>query len=384
MPGTGEIAVKVAQYDRLLSDLSTVDDDMMDLSTLRGVVDRALRIDEPTPGKASAELADRYRVLAKKLTEGVQVGVHKTAEDLPNDWQDSAGIAATKALNRFDGRVTFLSGQFARVADILDAYSRGLDGLVSTDAGGVAALRDAQGQAARIGYSDALLDIVNSDDFDKPLQAAARRARAGIDARKDALDAERIATETAVAALAEVTKAVSLRDVSDVQPTGGRTVIGPDGGKVFVLPETTVFGGGGGSLAGRQAYDSPDDAARAALKEIYGPSMDHNAEYAGNIYKLGDRYYFSPPATRGSHDESYASDSPVPAGAQIVGTYHSHAAGTEPSDEVFSHPDETKAVLGGKDSYLLTPRGDMYRYTPVQNLPPEEQARFSKGKTTSL
>jgi hypothetical protein len=120
--------------------------------------------------------------------------------------------------------------------------------------------------------------------------------------------------------------------------------------------------------------------------------MDNNVEYAGNIYRNPDGSYgFSAPATRGSPNFSDPSDSLVPEGAVIVGTYHSHAAGdphtagTGPSDELFSDEnDKMKAALSHKDSYLLTPQGNLYKYTPVDNLPPGEQERFRRGKVTAL
>jgi hypothetical protein len=176
-----------------------------------------------------------------------------------------------------------------------------------------------------------------------------------------------------------------------VLPDQGTQVTVPDGGSVFVLPEITVHGLPGGSQVGHY-FSSPDAAARAALVEIYGPSMDNNVEYAGNIYRNPDGSYgFSAPATRGSPNFSDPSDSLVPEGAVIVGTYHSHAAGdphtpgTGPSDELFSDEnDKMKAALSHKDSYLLTPQGNLYKYTPVDNLPPGEQERFRRGKVTAL
>jgi hypothetical protein len=170
----------------------------------------------------------------------------------------------------------------------------------------------------------------------------------------------------------------------DIKPEQPRIVIGPDGGQVFILPETVIFGSTGPSRVG-EPFPTEDAAASAALKEIYAASIDKNEEFAGNIYQRADgRFAFSPPHSIGSSDVSDPGLSPVPPGSVVVGTYHSHAAGMLPTDELFSPTDKLKASFGNQPSYLLTPSGHLYKYTPELLLDPAEQQLFRGGRVTRL
>jgi hypothetical protein len=154
---------------------------------------------------------------------------------------------------------------------------------------------------------------------------------------------------------------------------------------VITLPEITIYGVPTGSRSkSGEGFDSPDKAAAAALSEIATKSVTEKSEFAGNIYQKGDgSYSFSPPV-KGTGDDSFPKDSPVPKGAQVVGTYHSHGGAFEASDEKFSPRDQLKATLGHKEAYLVTPKGDMYKYTPVDHLPEYKQGEFSTGQVTRL
>jgi hypothetical protein len=173
----------------------------------------------------------------------------------------------------------------------------------------------------------------------------------------------------------------------DIKPEQPKIVTDPDGNSVFVLPETVIFGPTGPSRAG-EPFPTADAAATAALKEIYRSSIDRNEEFAGNIYRNPDgSFSFSPPHSIGSSKVSDPHRSPVPSGSPVVATYHSHAAGELPTDELFSPgitDDKGKASFANKPSYLLTPSGHMYKYTPELLLPPEDQARFRGGRVTRL
>ncbi|MEJ8640196.1 DUF4329 domain-containing protein [Streptomyces sp. MS2.AVA.5] len=154
---------------------------------------------------------------------------------------------------------------------------------------------------------------------------------------------------------------------------------------VITLPEITIYGVPTGSRSkSGEGFDSPDKAAAAALSEIDTKSVTEKSEFAGNIYQKGDgSYSFSPPV-KGTADDSFPKDSAVPKGAQVVGTYHSHGGAFEASDEKFSPRDQVKATFGHKESYLVTPKGDMYKYTPVDHLPKDKQGEFPTGQVTRL
>jgi hypothetical protein len=169
----------------------------------------------------------------------------------------------------------------------------------------------------------------------------------------------------------------------DIPPEPARWEYRPDGSRVLVMPEMTIYGGTGPSRAG-QPFNTQDEAASAALKEIYGPSMRTGYEWTGNIYRNPDNTFsFSPPVTSRSPDESYPNQSPVPAGREIVATFHSHGGGSLDgfeTDEIFSPDDKLKATLSKDPMYLLTPRGNLFRYTPADLLSPADQARFPYGR----
>jgi len=175
-------------------------------------------------------------------------------------------------------------------------------------------------------------------------------------------------------------------DPGDIPPEESRRIIDQDGKPVTVLPGITIFGHPDGtpSRVGER-FDTPEAAARAALIEADLPSFEGNVEYAGRIYRTsGGGYSFSAPATLGSNRESDPRLSPIPAGATVVGTYHTHAAGFLTSDEVFSPGDKLKATMARQESYLHTPSGQLFKYTPVDLLPKAQQGPFPQGRVTRL
>lgn len=118
-------------------------------------------------------------------------------------------------------------------------------------------------------------------------------------------------------------------------------------------------------------FDTPDEAAKAAIYFINQESIAKNIEYAGNIYLNPEtgKYYFSQPAG-GSRDDSQATESPVPSGSQIVGVYHTHSGNYYDSDETFSPGDifKSAAKKAGRKivSYLGTPRGKVLKFDPTK------------------
>jgi hypothetical protein len=62
-----------------------------------------------------------------------------------------------------------------------------------------------------------------------------------------------------------------------------------------------------------------------------------------------------------------------------VGSYHTHAGGFNPTDEFFSPQDKLKATLSKTQSFVGTPQGKVLKYTPVNLLPPEQQADNPTG-----
>ena len=173
-------------------------------------------------------------------------------------------------------------------------------------------------------------------------------------------------------------------DVGDIPPDKAHETVDKDGGRVTVIPEITIYGDLGRSGVGTP-FESADWAAHAALAEIATKSVDKNVEYAGNVYQNRDgSYSFSKPVTLGHNWDSQPNDSPIPANAKRVATYHSHAGGFNASDEFFSPSDKLRSLVGGEQAYLITPRGQMFKYTPPTLLTTDKRERYPAGRVTRL
>jgi Domain of unknown function (DUF4329) len=157
-----------------------------------------------------------------------------------------------------------------------------------------------------------------------------------------------------------------------------------------VLPEITIYGGT--PVKPGTPFSDPDAAARAALTGIYQTTIESGREVGGRIYRNqnGLSYSFSPPVVSSNNENVRVEDSPVPSGVVVVGTYHSHGAGASPltwvSDEFFSPDDKFKATISRaeKPSYLLTPLGQLFKYTPVDMLAADLQTQYPKGLVARL
>ncbi len=130
------------------------------------------------------------------------------------------------------------------------------------------------------------------------------------------------------------------------------------------------------------AFLSADEAAIAALDEIYLKSVANNWEFAGRIFKRGGSFLYTPPSTLQSNHGS--DPGPKLSNVENVGTYHSHAGAFLPTDEQFSPQDKLKAELGKEISYVITPRRKMMKYIPASLSPPGQQKPGALGKEVIL
>lgn len=139
---------------------------------------------------------------------------------------------------------------------------------------------------------------------------------------------------------------------------------------------------------GTGPFDTPDDAARAALNATNPTSIRENREYAGLIYRGPDgKYYYTGPV-HGSGVGANPRNAPAPPGAQVVGDYHTHGdystadpvthdpvRTSDPSrddfnSDHFSTPDKRGIASDGSGvpgytGYLGTPSGTFRRYDPA-------------------
>jgi hypothetical protein len=138
-----------------------------------------------------------------------------------------------------------------------------------------------------------------------------------------------------------------------------------------------------GPLADRSSYSAPGDsfptadaAATAALQDINRTSQLHGSEYAGRIYRkwfgFGD-YSYTPPIEGTPFSSSPGNSLLTPLLHSLgvnAGTYHTHTRGTDPArDEEYSPGDTEKSDDEGVPSFLGTPSGAIYKYSPIPNQP---------------
>jgi hypothetical protein len=127
--------------------------------------------------------------------------------------------------------------------------------------------------------------------------------------------------------------------------------------------------------AAGDSYPTADAAAIAALQDINSTSQRYGQEYAGRVYQkwlgLGD-YSYTPPI----EGEAFKSDpgsrlKPLVHSLGVnAGTYHTHTRGLYPErDENYSPGDKDRSDGEGAPAYLGTPRGMIYKYSPVPNHP---------------
>src|SRR5215469_4900997 len=178
--------------------------------------------------------------------------------------------------------------------------------------------------------------------------------------------------------------------IGDITAHGGNiilgcftVIIGEAGAGVPSIPVPLIPPAGANG-----PFASQDEAARAALGWANPQSIRDNREYAGLIYRAADgKYYFSGPVV-GSDQGADPHSAPAPAGAQVVGDYHTHAdystadpktgAAVRTSDpkkddfnsDNFSAADKTGIASDGAGTpgyagYLGTPSGTFRKYDPA-------------------
>lgn len=162
------------------------------------------------------------------------------------------------------------------------------------------------------------------------------------------------------------------------QPQRLATEAGPPG---VGAPALTIEGTSAGSRpvlfsAAGDNYPTADAAAIAALQEVNPTSQRYGREYAGRVYQkwlgLGD-YSYTPPL----EGDSYKSDpgnrvlKPLLHSLGVnAGPYHTHTRGLDPErDEGYSPKDKQDSDYEAAPSYLGTPKGMIYKYSPLPNQP---------------
>jgi RHS repeat-associated protein len=129
-------------------------------------------------------------------------------------------------------------------------------------------------------------------------------------------------------------------------------------------------------LAPGDSYPTADAAAIAALRDINPNSQRYGLEYAGRVYQtwfgFGSYSYTSPvEGTPFSSSPGNRILTPLLHSFGVnAGMYHTHPSGTDPIlNENYSPTDKQVSDYEGVPSYLGTPSGQIYKYSPVPNRP---------------
>jgi hypothetical protein len=137
------------------------------------------------------------------------------------------------------------------------------------------------------------------------------------------------------------------------------------------------------------SYPTADAAAVAALREINPTSQLHGLESAGRIYHkwlgFGD-YSYTPPVEGDVYSSDPGNSILIPLLHSLgvnAGAYHTHTRGLDPTlDENYSPKDKLDSDSEREPSFLATPRGTIYKYSPLPNQPSQGQVSVL-GQTNS-
>jgi RHS repeat-associated protein len=112
-------------------------------------------------------------------------------------------------------------------------------------------------------------------------------------------------------------------------------------------------------LAPGDPYGSISQAARAALRDAYRPSITNNWEYGGYIIQHPDGFHYT--YTEPKTDKA-ADMLTLPCNPRAEADYHTHGAAQGRGDEFFSPDDMQSNDACGYNGYLMTPSGKTKMY----------------------
>ena len=311
-----------------------------------------------------------------------------------------------------NGRRTYVgtNGQYREGIDAGGNFTAAADGTFSIKAGSVLIEASAQGQISlKCGasfvvikpdgiYINGPMVYVNSGGASAAAKDLARPSIPTDPDRGDDAETGSVSAPSAQNPVNPPNDRLPASDVSSIAPppkfTGDDRIAPPEEGgsndntddNVAPPEETNLDNTSRDPATGNGPYGSADDAARAALNNANPQSIQDNKEYAGLIYQDQDgKYYYTDPEG-GNGDTSQPYDSPAPAGATVVGSYHTHgdystmdANGNpvrtdDPGKDQFNSDDfsrEDKAFFQAHSApgqnhtgYVGTPSGKFRRYDP--------------------
>ncbi|HEX8108457.1 MAG TPA: RHS repeat-associated core domain-containing protein [Kofleriaceae bacterium] len=130
--------------------------------------------------------------------------------------------------------------------------------------------------------------------------------------------------------------------------------------------------------ARRYGYATRDEAAKAALSEIWEMSQLEGVEYGGSIYKSNGQWGYTKAVTDKSPLHVTITGRGVPKGASSVSAYHTHVGSKDDFINAmnldvhlrFSDADRQEADSRNMPIYLANYNGEIMRYTPKKGITP--------------
>lgn len=159
--------------------------------------------------------------------------------------------------------------------------------------------------------------------------------------------------------------------------TLGTTTIKADAGGGQTWDTFTIKVVSATSKVGVAAFPDIDKCGITALDEVLDDSISQNIEFTGAIFNQSGRFGFTRP-TRGEPTAA-APNMVVPAGAKIVGLYHTHANAQGNAAEGFSFADRGIHNLNHLIGYLGTPSRAIRKFIPKDRDPNEHPALAALG-----
>lgn len=110
-------------------------------------------------------------------------------------------------------------------------------------------------------------------------------------------------------------------------------------------------------------YASIDEAAKAAITNIFATTSESSNEWAGVIVQIGNQYFYTCPVNSGEF-ATFNIRVAFPTNGKLVALYHSHP-GTEYSGEYFSPSDVQIATELKLPSYIgVETSHNIHRFVP--------------------
>jgi hypothetical protein len=116
------------------------------------------------------------------------------------------------------------------------------------------------------------------------------------------------------------------------------------------------------------AYDSQDEAAKAALTEIFTTNSETSNEFAGVIVQMNGKYFYTCPVSSGE-TSSFSVRAAIPHNGKIVAIFHNHPGHEYSQLEYFSPNDVQVAKEMNLTSYIgVNASHNIHKFVPGKSV----------------